>query len=114
MKMFCKHCNVIVRVYGEVCPDCGNTLKQEFRDKINDNICTECGGRGRAALDKKTKQKKVLCFNCYHGISENEVLPASWSEEKKEYFISFRQNYLKPLYYGEKPDLDAIPRPPMV
>jgi len=119
MKTYCCSCAKSINVKLRFCPECGHDqIKAKCVSEPLKNVvesCCHCGGRARpVALKRGSRheviESKILCFYCYHkhysmkGVhvaKDANGNPIERTLEEKLYYNDIRENYLKPLFYGD-------------
>lgn len=112
--MKCPKCGEYVESKDNICPNCARELATIIKQgEVSNTPCRNCSKRGKW-LNYHGKQE-CLCYYCYVKLRDGKdsfdgKKALKWGEKRRAYFYALQEFYLKPLFYGEIPEIEKIQR----
>jgi len=122
----CEKCGKIIKGGEYLCATCQKIESKDFVGNLEvdnfDRPCSLCGKRGRAIKTDTGRSRNgktiydelIRCYECndsyvakkYHSVSDKWLLKCS--DFERQYHFAYRDDVLKPLFYGEAPSYARI------
>jgi len=111
--MKCTNCGIFLSGKRKRCPECGTSCAVDNVDISNIGNCEICGRRGRKIELAMGKERRIY-YRCYE-CNVEETTRNSYKAEKRDlsqveldYYQAVEEYYLKPLFWGKAPNLEAL------